>query len=203
MGRLSTGHWVMLVAGLAAVVLNFAFLRSQDRSVSVAAAAVDLVAGSRFDVTRVTFTPIHAETSIERELISKADLDAVDGMVLAHSVPAGELISRGDLLTGKTGPRAMSIPIDRDHAAGGLLHAGDRVDLITSNDGFASFVLVGAEVLSVSDTSGSLAPGYSVTVALDADSALRVAAAMSDGTLQIVRSTGAPAPTSSVYPDQP
>lgn len=203
LGRLSTGHWMMLVAGIAAVVLNFAFLRSQQHTISVAVAATDLDAGSRIGLDDVSFTPVHAEAAIEHQLISNADLDAVVGMVVDHSIPAGELLLKSDFLTEANGTRSMSIPVDRDHAVGGLLRRGDLVDVVMSDQGVARFIVVGAEVLSVSDTSGSLASGYSITVALDAESVLRVAAAASSGTVEIVRSTGAPAPGSMVFPEQP
>jgi hypothetical protein len=64
-------------------------------------------------------------------------------------------------------------------------------------------VLVGAEVLSVSDESGALGSSYAVTLALDADQVLSVAAAMSEGSLEIIRSTGADSPDVMVYPSEP
>jgi pilus assembly protein CpaB len=201
LGRLSNGHWVMLVAGVVAVVLNFAFLRSQQHMVTVAVAAADLQAGSLLDISQVAFTAIHAETSIENGLLSRTDLE--DGLVLARSVPAGALISKADILMGESGVRAMSIPVDREHAVGGLLRRGDRVDVVASDSGTSRYVLVDAEVLSVSDASGALGSDYSVTVALDGDSALRVAAALSNETLEVVRSTGAPPPGSLTYPNEP
>lgn len=201
LGRLSTGHWVMLLAGMVAVVLNFAFLRSQQHTVDVAVANVDLVAGSRLDVADVTFTPVHAEESVQRALVSATDLDR--GAVVVRTIPAGTLLSKTDLTTKTDGKRAMSIPIDREHAVGGLLKRGDRVDVVASGSGTARYVLVGAEVLSVSDESGALGSSYSVTLALDADQVLSVAAAMSEGSLEIIRSTGADSPDVMVYPSEP
>jgi len=199
--RLSTGHWVMLLAGMVAVVLNFAFLRSQQHTVDVAMAAVDLPAGSLLDASEVTFTPVHAEESVERGLVSRADLDSA--LVVARTIPAGTLLSKIDLATQSNGSRAMSIPIDRDHAVGGLLRRGDLVDVVASGSGAARYVLVGAEVLSVSEASGSLGSDYSVTLALDADEVLRVAAAMSEGSLEIIRSTGADPPEAMIFPSEP
>jgi pilus assembly protein CpaB len=201
LGRLSTGHWVMLLAGVVAVVLNFAFLRSQQHTVDVAVADVDLVAGSLLNAADVTFTPVHVEESVQQGLVSTADLDP--GMVVVRTIPAGTLLSKADLATRSNGKRAMSIPIDREHAVGGLLERGDRVDVVASDSGTARYVLVGAEVLSVSDASGALGTDYSVTLALDADGVLAVAAAMSEGSLEIIRSTGADSPGAMVYPSEP
>ena len=201
LARLSTGHWVMLLAGVVAVVLNFAFLRSQQETVDVAVADVDLVSGSLLDVAEVTFTPVHAEDWVQRGLVSMTDQGP--DVVVVRTVPAGTLLSKADLATKGDGKRAMSVPIDRKHAVGGLLKRGDRVDVVAADSGVARYVLVGAEVLSVSDASGALGSDYSVTLALDADEVLSVAAAMSEGTLEIIRSTGADSPDAMVHPSEP
>ena len=201
LARLSTGHWIMLLAGVVAVVLNFAFLRSQQQTVNVAIADVDLVAGSLFDIADVTFTPVHAEDWVQRGLVSMADVGP--DVVVVRTIPAGTLLSKTDLATKSDGKRAMSVPIEREHAVGGLLKRGDRVDVVASDSGVARYVLVGAEVLSVSDTSGALGSDYSVTLGLDADEVLSVAAAMSEGTLEIIRSTGADSPDAMIYPSGP
>lgn len=77
------------------------------------------------------------------------------------------------------------------------------MDVLQSADGAARYVLVGAEVLTVSDGSSGALGGsgrYAITVALDAESALEIAAALSEGTLDLVRSTGAAPPAILVYP---
>jgi Flp pilus assembly protein CpaB len=201
-GRLSTGHWVVLLAGLVAVVLNYAFLKSQSHEVEVALSAVDLPAGSFLDPSTVQFTPIHADESVRATLLTREDLASREGSILAHTVFAGALLSKGDFIVSGDGLRAMSLSIDRDRAVGGLLKRGDTIDVVVSEAGTARYVLVGAEVLSVSDSSGALGSGYSVTIALDADAALTVAAAMSEGTIQLIRSTGADPPASMTYPPE-
>jgi len=199
--RLSTGHWIMLLAGMVAVVLNFAFLRSQQHTVDVAVAAVDLSAGSLLDTSDVTFTPVHADESVARTLLTRDDFES--GMTLARAISAGSLLSESDLTSRTDGRRTMSIPIDRDHAVGGLLGVGDRVDVVAAEAGSAQYVLVGAEVVAVSEASGSLGSDYSVTLALDAEEVLRIAAAMSAGSVELVRSTGASPPEAMTYPSEP
>ncbi|NIA24459.1 MAG: Flp pilus assembly protein CpaB [Gammaproteobacteria bacterium] len=208
LGRFSTGHWVMLVAGLVAVVLNFAYLRSQQNTIDVAVAAEDIPAGARLVTEMVRFTPVHAQNDVEDRMVGTGELDGLIGMVVARSIPSGTLLSRRDFVMLSSTVRAMSIPVDPEHAVGGALRPGDRVDVLQSADGIARYVLVGAEVLMVSDGSGGALGGagrYAVTVALDAESALEVAAALSEGTLDLVRSTGAAPPSVLVYPpdDEP
>lgn len=198
----------MLVAGLVAVVLNFAFLRSQQNTVNVAIAAEDIPAGARLETDMIGFTPVHAQSDVEDRMVGTGEMDGLIGMVVARSIPSGTLLSERDFVLPSSTVRAMSIPVDPEHAVGGALRPGDRVDILQSADGAARYVLVGAEVLTVGDGTGGALGGagrYAVTVALDAQSALEVAAALSEGTLDLVRSTGSAPPSILVYPpvDQP
>ena len=202
LGRLSTGHWVILVAGLVAMVLNFVYLRSQQDTVSVAVASVDIASGTRLDPSMVSFTPVHASADAEEGMVAAEEVERLSGLVAIRSIPSGTLLSERDFAATST-LRAMSIPIDPEHAVGGALRAGDRVDVLVSSDGTARYVLVGAEVLAVSDASGGALGGtgrYAVTVGLDSAAALEVAAALSDGTVDLLRSTGAPAPKVLAFP---
>lgn len=192
----------MLVAGLVAIVLNFAYLRSQQNTVDVAVATVEIPAGARLDASMVTFTPLHALRDVEDGMVDSDEIVDLLGLVATRSVPSGTLLSQ-DNFSSSDSVRAMSIPVDPEHAVGGALRSGDRVDVLQSSNGTARYILVGAEVLTVSDGSGGALGGagrYAVTVALDAQSALRVAAAISEGTLDLVRSTAAAPPEVLVYP---
>jgi hypothetical protein len=96
--------------------------------------------------------------------------------------------------SGPAGLRSMSVPIDAEHAVGGDLAAGDRIDLIVVDDDGPRYVLASAEVLTVSSIGelGALASGdFFLVVAVDAKQALGVAAAIRDGRIEVVRSTGA------------
>ena len=88
----------------------------------------------------------------------------------------------------------MSIPVDAEHAVGGELAAGDRIDLIVVDDDGPRYVLTNAEVLSGSASAelGALASSdFYIVVAVDPDQALSVAGAIRDGRIEIVKSTGA------------
>jgi Flp pilus assembly protein CpaB len=88
----------------------------------------------------------------------------------------------------------MSLPVPVEHAAGGSLSAGDRVDVISVSDGSAGFIATDLEVISVasgdSASIGSIT-AHHVTVAVEAEQALRLAEALDSGSIEIVRSTGA------------
>jgi len=97
----------------------------------------------------------------------------------------------------------VSFPVDSALAVGGQLSAGDRIDVLASaNDGSGSgYVLVGVDVVSVHATGTGPLRGsdgrLSLTVAVDAAGAQRLAAALHVADLLVVRSTGA-APVTSV-----
>ena len=94
----------------------------------------------------------------------------------------------------------MSIPLEAWQAANGQIEVGDQVDVIVSTrDEGSRYVLTAAAVVdrSCADPSGGLVGGSRqsdlvITVEVDADQALELAAAIEDGTLTVVRSTGVP-----------
>jgi Flp pilus assembly protein CpaB len=130
-------------------------------------------------------------------LVSADDLSRLDGHVAATTLRPGELLRRSDLqpAAAPAAQRAMSLPVAPEHAVGGRLSAGDRVDVIEVRDGVAAYLVTDAEVLDVpdSDARGGLAGlrSFSVTLAVDAETALRLALAQHHGDLHLVRSTGA------------
>ncbi|HVM00837.1 MAG TPA: hypothetical protein VM324_16225 [Egibacteraceae bacterium] len=88
----------------------------------------------------------------------------------------------------------MSLPIDRERAAGGDLARGDRVDVVAVVEGRALYVAADLEVLAVASSRGDgalAAPGrFFVTVAVDEPTALALARALEIGTVSVLRSTG-------------
>lgn len=91
----------------------------------------------------------------------------------------------------------MSIDIDSLRAVGDRLKAGDLVDVIATVDDEARYVVTGIEVIEILGTSSSFGGSseFAVVVAVGDGQALEIAAAMSAGSLDLVRSTGAPAPS--------
>ena len=91
--------------------------------------------------------------------------------------------------------RAMSVPISAGNAVDGAIREGDRVDVIVVRSGIASYVTVDTEVISVSTGASGLGGtgAITITLAVDADTSLRLASALNDGAIEIVRSNGASA----------
>ena len=195
-GRVSTGHIVMVVAALLAGLLNYGLLRSADQRVAVSTAATDLPAGHRLTAADLATVRLAADEALLATLLPARRVSDLDGVVTTGPLRAGDLIRTGDLVEARhDGLRAMSLPIDPAHAAGGSLQAGDLVDVIALGEGRAHFALTGTEVLAV-DRSSAAALGaagqLTLTLAVDDRQALRLAAAMAAEELEVVRATGAP-----------
>ncbi len=196
--RLSAGHVVMVVAGLLGFLLTLGLLRAADRTVPVAVAAADIEAGERVDAGSFDLVDVHAGGSVLDTLVVADLIDSIDGRVAARRVGRGELVALSDLRTAGAGaaPRSMSFPIDAARAVGGALDAGDRVDVLAASDGAARYVLADVEVLAVGGGGGSGAlragdDALTVTLAVQPDDAIRLAAALDGSAVTLVRSTGA------------
>jgi len=196
MSRFNLGHVIMIVAGLAAFVLVFSLLRTRDQAFAVATAATELRAGATVEEGMFQYVELGAVdrdilgTFLSPEQVVRA---AAERWVVTRMVPAGDPVRLTDFRT-EADPsdlRAMSIPIDRGHAVAGVLQSGDRVDVIVVRQGIAAYVATGIEVLDVAGGDGQFAGGFSVTVGVDGPTSLRLASAVRDGGIEIVRATGA------------
>jgi Flp pilus assembly protein CpaB len=129
-------------------------------------------------------------------LVAETELAGFDGWISARSIAEGEPISRSDLIRPGAGGglRTMSIPVPMEHAAGATVVAGDRVDVISIIGDAPTFVATDLEVVSVGEATqtGLTAAGpYHVVVAVDTNEALALAKAIADGSVEVLRSTGA------------
>lgn len=193
--RLSASHLLMVLAAVLAFATNLMVLRGHDETRAVVVAASDLISGRAVGRSDFRAVEVDVDDDLFSRLMPWQQVDGLVGMVATRPIPAGDLIGPNDLreASTRTGMRAMSIPIEPEHAVGGALLPGDRVDLIVVRDERAEYVLVDAEVLSVSTSDrGALSVGtFYVVVAVEPDRALDVAEAIQDGRIDVVRSTGA------------
>lgn len=199
--RISGAQIVMVIAGILAFLVNLTVLRARDDFVLVAVASDDVNSGVVFDVDRhVDLVELPADSVLASSAIGRDQLAAYDGMVLTASLRQGDLINASQLRdpAASADLRAMSLAVDTSRAAGGRIGVGDRVDVIAVADGVARYVLTGAEVIDRSEqgSSGSItgSRAFFVVVAVTADQALELAAAIEAADIQIVRSTGASPP---------
>ena len=198
LSRVPTSLVVAVVAGIFAMG-GFLVVTSSHTGSQVAVAARDLRAGEVVDAGALRFIELTATDAVLATLVRPADMEAIKGSVATHSIPAGSIVSRSDLAqaAAPAQQRAMSIPIDPEHAVGGTLQRGDVVDIIDASSTEAVYVVTAAEVLTVGRQEakglGGVSSKYAVTIAVDERAALRLSGAIERGKMDIVRATGAPA----------
>jgi Flp pilus assembly protein CpaB len=199
------GSLALAVVLAALAGLFYLAAAGSQSGVQVAVAAHDLRAGDALDSGSLRYVDAGGSKSFLAGFLRPEDLSSVRGSVLAHPVAAGTAIARADLISSAAGgqARTMSIPVDAEHAAGGAIRVGDVVDVIDGGENGAAptYALTGAQVVAVARPSGSTlaAAGAqpSITVALpdalidNGQAALRVAAAIDHGRVEVVRATGA------------
>ena len=199
--RLTLNVVVGVVAALLAFVLAATLLRDRREMVTVAVATEAIPAGAVITPAMVERSEMPAQTSFANSLIS-FDTVASGELIASRTVQAGEPLTASAVgsATGTSGQRVMSIPLESWQAANGDIEVGDQVDVIeASRDGAARYVLTGASVVGRSGSGGSGGlvsngrPGdLVISVEVDADEALLLAAAIETGNITVVRSTGAP-----------
>ena len=199
LSRIRLGHVVMALAALLALLLNLAVLRGNQDTIEVAVAAADISAGTTLSMAHFTLSEVPADGVLSARFVAGDRVDGAVGQLTTRAIAAGEPILESDLLVveNRDGLRAMSIPIDQTQAVAGNISAGDSVDVVLVLDGVATYIAVDVQVLAVPDTGTNALgarTGYAPTLAVDAEQALRIAAALDSGTVHIVRSTGSALP---------
>lgn len=193
--RITASHLLMVLAAVLAFATNVMVLRNQEETRPIVVAATFIEAGRTLSPEDFRVAEVDLDDELFGSLIPWEQATGLSGMVAARAIAVGEMVSAADVRSAAApdSRRAMSIPIDPEHAVGGQLLAGDRIDLISVSDEVSNYVLANAEVLAVpteARASFTGAGGYYLVVAVDADQALAVAAAIRQGEIEVVRSTG-------------
>jgi pilus assembly protein CpaB len=197
-GRLSRGHVVMAVAGIAGVVLSFAVLRGRDGESRVLVADHEIRAGETVDAADFRTVRITATPEVLDTVARAGDRARLRGRIAGVTIAEGELVVERTLRprTAPRGLRAMSVPIDPARAVGGRLATGDRVDVLFAGSRAVSIIVADAPVLAVDARGrggiGESASPFTVTIAVTARQSQLVAAALADGEISLARTTGAP-----------
>jgi Flp pilus assembly protein CpaB len=194
--RPSLSHMAIALAAVLAFALNYLALQSRDATTLVAIADRSIAGGSPLDSDSIRLVPLPADFEGIDQLVGESDLEHLEGWIVGDSVREGELIHRSLVIRPGAGDglRTMSIPVPAEHAAGATLVVGDRVDVISIIGDEPVFVATDLEVVSIADTTqAGLAGGgpYHVVVGVSRDQALALARAIADGSLEVLRSTGA------------
>lgn len=196
LSRLSFGHLVMISAGLLAFLLNVLIIRDRGETVEVPVAAQAVRSGSRLETGDIAYESVDAEGPWADRALARQELSSMIGRVAVRDIAAGAPLLAGDLRPAAApgAARAMSIPA-ADQAAGAAFYTGDRIDVITVNEGRSRFIASGIEVLAVSAAgSGISRGGFGVTVAVSKAQALAIAEALDRGSIHLLISTGARIP---------
>jgi len=193
--RLTASHLLMILAAVLAFATNLMVLRGQEETRPAVIATGRIEAGRVLVATDLTVAEVDVDDGLFATLLPGEQSPGLVGMVAARTIEAGHLLSVDDLRppAAPSAHRAISIPVEVEHAVGGGLVPGDRIDLIAISERGPEYILAGAEVLEVPSTArGSLtgATGFFVVVAVDDQQALAVAAAIRSGDIEIARSTG-------------
>lgn len=151
--RLSTGHVVMIVAGLVAALLTYSVLRQaggQGTEVLVAAQAV--TAGQTARASMFTTTTIKASSGvIASGMETPAQESSLLGQVANGDIGKGQLIAPGDFSAAGPQPSRAAIVIDPAQVPGGLssIRVGSTVDLVGVTAQGAPITVPGLQVLKV------------------------------------------------------
>jgi Flp pilus assembly protein CpaB len=195
--RFSSGHLVMVVAGLLGMVLGIAALRQDPGGVEVAVAAREIHAGETVSAGDFRTERVQMGHELLATFVRARDVRGLRGQLATATIASGEPVIRRELRprAAKAGLRAMSIPIDPARAVGGRLASGDRVDVVFAGDREVSIIVRDAEVLAVDAKGrggiGETSSPFTVTIAVDARQSQLLAAAIADGHISIARTTGA------------
>jgi Flp pilus assembly protein CpaB len=197
--RLSIGHVVMILAGLVAILLNLAFLRTGADTVNVAVAARTMEAGTVLSQTLLDSVEVAEVGKLAQGLLTDDAFTGLYGSVLARDIQAGEPIRRSDLRPAGSSLalREYSIEVEAASAAGGSIQDTDIVDIIAVIDNQAFYVAAGLEVVRVSgDNAEHGGADLIIVLSVDDRTALEIESARSSGPISVVRATGAPSPVS-------
>jgi Flp pilus assembly protein CpaB len=189
-------HILVALAAVLAFGLNFLALQSREATTLVVVADGAIAEGTALTADLVRTVPLPSDFEGLGHLIVGADLDRLHGWIVSRSVADGELVDRSIVIRpgANDGLRTMSIPVPVEHAVGATLVVSDRVDVISVIDGQPSFVAEDLEVVSIATSSQGGLSGvgpYHIVVAVTSDEALALAKAIDDGSIEVVRSTGA------------
>ena len=192
--RVITG--IVLVA--VSVIGGLRLARGPQPGTEVFVAATDLDAGHVLTRHDLTATELRAPRALIAGL-ERANRGAPVGRVLRTPVRAGAAIPVDALGSVVPAGRDVTIPVTPEHALGGVIRPGDRVDVYATFDKGtdAARTLTVARTATVRGVTrsdglfGQQQGGISaITLSVDPDAAIAVAFAARNGELDVVRARG-------------
>lgn len=189
--RLARGHWVALVLGLLAFLVNMALLRDRSDTVQVAVADEEIPPATELNDNMVRYVEVAADSPLADSMLDPGVV-AGGSLLTVRQIADGEPLARDAFADDlpDDGLRSMGLPIASERAAGGTLQSGDRVDVVYVDES-PVYAATDVEVLSVGSADNPTEDAFLV-LAVDDVEALCVAAALESGSASVVRSTGTP-----------
>lgn len=213
-GRLDT----RLVVGLVLVVVSIggglALFSAADHTVPVISVSRDLPAGHVIAAADVHEVRVRVDDTVLRGLVRGERKASLVGQVFLTPVARDALLGASAVGRDRAKEREMTVPITSEHALGGSLRVGDRVDVLATfakggKDARTLTVAHGAQVIDAVRTKGILGERSgdlsALTLAVNADDAVYLAFASHTAELDVVRSqpSSAPLPTRFDYSNLP
>lgn len=196
---------VRLVVGVLLVVLSIAgglrFAAAADRTVGVIALARDLPANHVLTGDDLVVARIHASDSVLDGLVRSDRMTTLVGRVLLFPVAGDGLVPLDAIAARPRQGREITVPVTPEHALGGNLRLGDRVDVLGSftkstTNARTLTVVHDAEVVEMVRSAGLFGAREgeltALTLSVPPDDAVFLAFAIRNADLDIVRTTGAP-----------
>lgn len=201
--RIARPTWINVRTVLGLLLFTVAFLaglrvlRTADSTVAVWSAARDLAAHTTLGVGDVESVRVGLSGDVLSRYATGAD---PTGTVVTRPVRSGELIPAAAIaeVSSPSAGRSMTIPITPEHANGGRLQPGDRIDVVATfhvgeERARSVMLLAAAEVLDVVTAGGLVVNEQSavgVTLAVSPDDAIRVAYAVRNAVIDVAKVTG-------------
>lgn len=202
--QLERPRWLNLRTSLGALLFGIALfsgwhvLGSAEAGHPVWAAATDLSEGTR--LTRADLTIVEVDLPTEQLRRYLTGEISVEGGTVVQAVRSGELLPAAWVAADAIGSssRFVTIPITADHAAGGALRPGDRVDVFASLSSGrpgarTTLVVAAAEVEALVHSGGFVSDDESlagVTVEVSPQDAAKLTFAIRSADIDLVRVHG-------------
>lgn len=197
--RIDTRLLVGLALVIVSVVGGIRLAAAADHTVAVVASARDLPANHTLVDGDLRVVRVNASDGVLDGLVRENDLGSLDGRVLLFPVEANALIGRSALADAPARGPEITVPVTPEHALGGRIQLGDRVDVLGSFDDPATGArtqTVATDAVVVELVRGEGLFGQregalsALTLSVTHDEALPVAFAIRNADLDVIRTTG-------------
>ncbi len=196
--KLTSGHLLMILSGLATFLLIVTLLGSRGNSVTVFVAKSQIPVGQEISITDFVPTQIPS-SSLDNQYFEADDFNSENKIYAARTIERGEplYIKSQNTKSTSSNTRLISLAVSKKFAVNGALAKGDRIDIIETPEGGCSFrAMKGLTIAAVNGgtSSGGITGGESAFTLImeiknDKDD-LILAGIVARGQFQIVRTTG-------------